>query len=341
MLGTHFQDLSTIIPQVFFSMLFFLLGLEALRIDFYLRKKLSFYLSIGFATSFIAVLFVVWIVLPFLPSSSGGISLGIHAKHIQQAKGNIGTVKNTTQQRISVQLDKPKEIKPNIPIQLSFVVTNSANAQPVTDFDLLHEKIVHLIIVDDNLETFQHLHPEVSGNVFTSDVTFPDNGYYHVYIDFQPKGGSEEQFGFSMQIGNGEFSKKTISQDEISKTKNEVEGYSVSLTYTKPFLVKDLTSGDGKFSFDITSTDTGKGVTTLKPYLGAFGHLVMINSETFEYIHVHPVETPETYGPNGGPRVSFIPLALYGNAKKGIYRMFAQFNPNGRLITVPFTVNVN
>ncbi len=341
MLGTHFQDLSTIIPQIFFSMLFFLLGLEALRMDFYLRKKLSFYPSIGFATSFIAVLFVVWIVLPYLPSSSGGVSLGIHAKHIQQAKDNTGIVKNTVQQRISVQLDKPKDIEPNTPVQLSFTITNSTNANSVTDFDLLHEKIVHLIIVDDNLETFQHVHPEVNGNVFTSDVSFPDNGSYHAYIDFQPKGGGEEQFSFSIKIGNEELSKKTISLEETNKTENEVDGYRVSLSYTEPFLVKDLTSGNGKFYFNIVNSDTGKGVTTLKPYLGAFGHLVMINSETFEYIHVHPIETPETYGPNGGPRVSFIPLALYGNAKKGTYRMFAQFNPNSKLITVPFTVIVN
>lgn len=39
MLGSHFQDLSNIIPQIFFVAIGFLLILEALRFDYFLNKK--------------------------------------------------------------------------------------------------------------------------------------------------------------------------------------------------------------------------------------------------------------------------------------------------------------
>ena len=38
--------------------------------------------------------------------------------------------------------------------------------------------------------------------------------------------------------------------------------------------------------------------------------------------------------------VIFLPLGLYGPIKPGVYRVFAQFNPNNNLFTSNFTVTV-
>jgi hypothetical protein len=37
-----------------------------------------------------------------------------------------------------------------------------------------------------------------------------------------------------------------------------------------------------------TITENGRAVTRLKPYLGAYGHLVALEKGTLAYTHVHP-----------------------------------------------------
>jgi hypothetical protein len=67
----------------------------------------------------------------------------------------------------------------------------------------------------------------------------------------------------------------------------------------------------------------------------------MINAKTYDYLHVHPINlTVPKPNENGGPTVTFLPLGLYGPIKPGIYRVFAQFNPDNKLFTANFTVKV-
>jgi hypothetical protein len=67
----------------------------------------------------------------------------------------------------------------------------------------------------------------------------------------------------------------------------------------------------------------------------------MINTKTFDYIHVHPNDlTVPKPNQNGGPKVEFMPLGLYGPITPGIYRVFGQFNPNNELFTSDFTIKI-
>ena len=114
------------------------------------------------------------------------------------------------------------------------------------------------------------------------------------------------------------------------------------VTLEKPELsAQEMSIGNQTLSFTIKDAKTHQPIKTLKPYLGAFGHLVMINSDNYAYLHVHPKSaTPPLPDQNGGPTVSFLPLGLYGPIKPGIYRVFAQFNPDNHLFTADFTVKV-
>jgi len=92
----------------------------------------------------------------------------------------------------------------------------------------------------------------------------------------------------------------------------------------------------------IKDAKTGKSVTNLKPYLASFGHLTMINQKTFDFIHVHPYNlTAPPADASGGPTVDFLPIGIYGPFKPGIYRAFAEFNPDNKLFTADFTMKVN
>ena len=83
---------------------------------------------------------------------------------------------------------------------------------------------------------------------------------------------------------------------------------------------------------------TGEPVKDLQRYLGAFGHAMMLSEDMMEHVHAHPAEMLEgtTITAGGGPDLVF--HALF--PKPGHYRIWLQFQRNGSLSTVPFTVRV-
>jgi predicted acyltransferase len=87
-----------------------------------------------------------------------------------------------------------------------------------------------------------------------------------------------------------------------------------------------------------TDEKTGEPVKDLQRYLGAFGHAMMLSEDMTEHVHAHPEEQLEgtTITAGGGPDLIF--HALF--PKPGHYRMWVQFQRNGVLSTVPFTVRV-
>jgi len=79
-------------------------------------------------------------------------------------------------------------------------------------------------------------------------------------------------------------------------------------------------------------------VKDLHPYLGAWGHTLILSEDARDYIHSHPTELiaagVDRATLSGGPDISFdafIPRA-------GNYRIWSQFQRQGRLITVVFTI---
>lgn len=67
----------------------------------------------------------------------------------------------------------------------------------------------------------------------------------------------------------------------------------------------------------------------------------MINTRTYDYVHVHPTITvPPKSNDNGGPDIRFMPLGLYGPIKPGTYKAFLQINPDNTLLTTDFMVEI-
>ena len=85
----------------------------------------------------------------------------------------------------------------------------------------------------------------------------------------------------------------------------------------------------------VTVTKDGKPVTTLQPYLGAFGHLVALRDGDLAYLHVHPEGDEPKPGQNGGPQVKFatdVPTA-------GRYLLYLDFQVDGQVHTAEFVVD--
>ncbi len=353
MLGTHFYDLSTLIPQILFIALMFLLALEALRFDAFLQKKLVFAPQFGISFALVIGIVASYFFLTLIPKDSLS-SLGIHAQHIQIAKqaqlgnSNLGSnslpnipgLKGDKTRRFTVDFDHPEIVRPNQDVPLTFKVYDAASGNRVNLFARVYERPSHLIIVDSELNYFNHIHPAQNASEFNITTQFPKIGIYHLYKGFQPLGAIEQQFAFTLNVGN--VVNTTVSNAQPDSALSKTFGnYEVTLNYPKPLKAQLLSVGQQELTFTIKDAFSKQPITTLKPYLASFGHLVMINQKTYDYLHVHPANlvAPKP-SENGGPDVKFLPLGLYGPIKPGIYRVFAEFNPDNKLFTADFTISL-
>jgi len=351
MLGTHFQDISGWIPQVFLGAFAVLLVLEANRFDAYLSRKFIAFPRFGISTVIVVGLLLSYFVYSFLPQGSVP-SLGIHSAHIQLAKqaqngggpnlpanlANIPGLQGDRTRRYTVSFSHLDSVSPNQDAVLRFMVFDASSGNQVQLFSTVYEKLVHLVIVDSSLAYFSHIHPAQDASGFTITTQFPKDGDYHLYLNFQPLGAIEQQFAFTIKVGGGGSGLSSAAPDD-DQTKTFGD-YQVSMSHPKPLLASQLSVGGQTLKFTVKD-ESGNPVTNLKPYLAAFGHLVMINEQMFDYLHVHPsnLVAPKADA-LGGPDVEFLPIGIYGPIKPGIYRAFAQFNPDGKLFTADFTVKI-
>ncbi len=255
----------------------------------------------------------------------------IHRKMIAERLAGRGV----PEMDLSIEFDYPENVLSGQETKLSWKMVNNKTGEPVIAFERNMEKLLHLIIVNDALEYFDHVHPVFDGSKFTLDYTFPKDDNYRLYLDFQPVGSAEIQKDMSLRVGKG--NPTPIPSVDLSTSKI-FENYKVSLDST--FKASDIITAKSHFTFTVTDAATDSPIKDLRPYLGAFGHLVMINMTDYSYIHVHPLVTDLT-DDRSGPTVEFLPFDLRtGTIEPGRYRLFAQFNPTVGLFTADFVVDI-
>src|SRR5260221_717241 len=290
--------------------------------------------------------FLALIILAILALTSFDIHAG-HKLLAEQAlqnqfsqSGNPALVGDKTL-RYNVLLTGQDAVQPNQDTTLHFQVYNASTGTPVNLFKIVYAKPMHLIIVNNNLTYFNHIHPVQNGNEFVITTQFPTSDMYRLYIDFQPFGAIEQQFAFSVPVGLAQNQTISVPVDKIDVKPQIVDGYEISLSTHGDLIASEMTLGQQIVTLNVKNSTTGKPVTTLKPYLASFGHLVMIREEDYSYIHVHPssfIAVPDTA--TGGPSVDFLPIGIYGLFKPGLYKIFVELNPDGNLVTAQFAVQV-
>ncbi|MDR6553242.1 hypothetical protein [Paenibacillus qinlingensis] len=222
-------------------------------------------------------------------------------------------------------LDSPHYL-PNELSNLTILVQNKWN-RPIEKFDLMHEKLMHLIVVSRDLSYFDHLHPNYAGaGRFDVQTSFPAGGYYQLIADFTPTGLGETVQSHWVTI-NGKAPKAIKLQPDKSLTK-QVGDKEVTLAFDH--LMAGMTL-DMVFTFKQGTEKTP--VTNLQPYLGSVGHIVAISEDGNEYVHVHPADPSATSGPSAAFKILF--------PKKGIYKIWGQFQQNNEVFIVPYVINVN
>ncbi len=208
--------------------------------------------------------------------------------------------------------------------ELKIQITDD-KGNPFKQFKETHEKLLHLIIVDDDLGYFNHIHPEYKGDGnFTITTRFPGGGKYKLFADFTPINGSTITKSESVNVEGKAGEHVSLMPD--TKMVKQVAGKEIELQLsgTKP-------NQDVNLNFNIRDAQTKQGIQNLEQYLGAVGHVVIISQDANEYLHVHPLEE-KAKGPDAKFGTSF--------PKSVVYKIWGQFQHQGEVFTVPFTVDI-
>jgi hypothetical protein len=186
--------------------------------------------------------------------------------------------------------------------------------QTVRDFDVEHTKRMHFIVVRRDMTGFQHLHPtENADGTWSVPVTLPEAGSYRVFADFSVDGKPHTLADDLTVDGTVRSQELPAPVDSV-----DVDGLRVSLTEGA-----SKAGAESELAFDVTRG--GKPVA-VEEYLGAKGHLVALRQGDLAFLHVHPDESSLKF------------MATFPTA--GTYRLFLQFQTNGRVHTAAFTQEV-
>ncbi len=222
-----------------------------------------------------------------------------------------------------------------------------------------HNRILHAVIVGEDMKTFAHIHPEdvaavtesdIKEGIFTLKHTFKSSGKYAILVNYVV-GGKEFQEIFPVRVeGENPLKKEKI---DYARTKN-IHGYTIKLNAPKKVRAGEKI----RFSYDISKN--GKPVNDLEPYLAAASHIVAIRQDLVKGTHTHGEVYPTGsmyfqkyfqilgigsyhahFTPdNFGPRVEAGISSPFSLPSPGVYYIFAEFSHSGKIIVAPFAIEV-
>ncbi|KAF3889166.1 MULTISPECIES: hypothetical protein [Nostocales] len=269
---------------------------------------------------------VVAIAVLFLTSACGSFTKsGASSQNGYSTEQTHRGDSSTTQAKLTA----PKNLARNQPTSLVIEVQDS-QGKFVTNFDTFPEKTMHLIVVRDDLQSFDFIHPTYKGNGrFEVNTTFPTPGEYKIFSDYKPSGQKEQVSLMSLKIPGSVPLPKDLEKFNTTKILNDTK---VNLKISEPALKagKEVT-----LTFDVRETANNQPAKGLEPYLGEKGHLVILKSS-------YPLSTPDYIRARALKETGNGQIAFQTSfPQPGTYKLWVQFNRNGKINTADFWVNVS
>jgi hypothetical protein len=243
-------------------------------------------------------------------NTAGATSMGAAVGGLSLSSGGLTLVPETT----TFTAGKPQ--------RLGFRITGAGGA-PVTTYAIVHEKLLHLIVIRRDLSGFQHLHPSMAADgTWGIDLTLGEPGIYRMIADFTAVVGGTQiaaTLGSDLTVAGNYVPTALPAPVKAVAADGFAVGYegTPNTKSTQPML------------FSVAGPDRKAAV--LEPYLGAFGHLVVLREGDLAYVHVHPEAQPVD------GKVKFWLSVPSG----GTYRMFFDFQVAGQVHTAAWTVEVS
>lgn len=209
------------------------------------------------------------------------------------------------------------------------VVRDPDTGERVSRFIEVHERQLHLFIISRDLTRFAHVHPRRR-----EDGTFELQhdmaaGEYMLIADFLPAEGTAQLVqravvtpGYAGPL----FAAAALPTLSVSPQEQVAGGLRIRLESEalRP-------RRESLLRFLLSDADSGRPVTDLEPYLGAAGHMLIVNSDLSSAIHGHP-EGTRTSGQ----------VVTFGSVfpAPGAYKLWVQFQRRGQVVTASFVVTI-
>jgi hypothetical protein len=213
-------------------------------------------------------------------------------------------------------------IKAGDDFTLSFSPKYKYDDSKIVELETIHEQKAHLIIVSEDLEYFNHVHPtRVDNGEYSLQMNLPYGGSYKLYVEYKPEGSKKITDVFDLEAEGNEKPKMIFNSEKLSFNLKDI---SVSLQGAS-----EIYSGS-ELQFPVLIMKDGKKIKNgnLDNYLGEKAHAVMIGFSDMEMLHIHPMVINDM-------------LYLHSNYDdSGIYRLWVQFKIEGVLHTADFVLYV-
>jgi hypothetical protein len=236
-----------------------------------------------------------------------------------EAENGLGESANEESHGHDEQVDSASEVNTEIRIENGsiLITVKDLNGQPVDDLEVNHERLLHLIVVNEDLDQYYHLHPEKAGTGEFELANSPlPEGTYKAFIDIKPKVLKYKVIPVALKVGNQvedtHGHSELVADLDLIKT---VDGEPVELDVSSFHAGEDVT-----LSFKLNESE-------LEKYLGAAGHVVILNETADDYVHVHPLNEQE-------------PIFQTQFSKAGKYKIWAEFKLGGKVRIFPFVIEI-
>ena len=248
----------------------------------------------------------------------------------------------------------PAEITAGAQATITFSIRDDNN-KPIKDLLITHDRIIHVVIISEDLSVFGHIHAEDIGPItaemrenarFPVRYVFPKAGKYTIAVDFAYGGRGYSEL-LDLEV-SGSPAMGSVQKD-LSREK-DFNGHRVKLA-----VFPEIPVAGKETVLRYTFTKSGQPVADIEPYLSAAMHLAVINEGMQHYvIHAHG-DSPGAMHHKGheGHMATHIAHSVPAGAKfgpeieanavfpvKGTYKIFSEILHDGKVRLIEFMVEV-
>ena len=203
---------------------------------------------------------------------------------------------------------EPKTVQAGMSAELTFHLTDAKN-EPVSDLLVHHARVLHVLVVSENLQIIGHIHPEdfesrdimaeLEGR-YTVHFTFPAAGRYILAVDVMTSDAEFAKYVYVDVVGE----KKLANMAEDFRREKVIFGYAdeggdrytkaVSLTnkkdpstyYAKIEAPERIKAGE-MVHITYHFSRNGEPLTDLVPFLDAPMHFAIVSTRLDGIMHTH------------------------------------------------------
>lgn len=216
----------------------------------------------------------------------------------------------------------------------TFTLTLTKNNVPVplAALEERHTQKIHLLVVDESMVDYHHLHPVAGGEAGTYSFSFTPNTAhnYMLYADVKPIAGDAQMIAVKL---NGAAPCANDCLDKSATDRATVGDVTAQVVFDS----KTVKAGSPvNAQVTLTGAD-GKPLADLEPVMGAYGHIVGFYEGFRAVAHMHPMgPEPEKHTDRGASPVKFM---LHPD-HPGYLKYFVQIRRGGKDVFLPFGIEI-